>query len=159
MLFRSALVPTWTSQGTLLDLGGLYFGSVTPEEQKKFFYMHLYYSRVETEALRQALNDTPDRSRDELSTVRNVVFGQARIFPALGSHFEPVQQAEIDREVQAYQAYSNSFSRDEALKRPITYAIIPAAKEFDFTNLDRWYERDAGERVGAYTLYRLKLRD
>ncbi len=47
----------------------------------------------------------------------------------------------------------------EALKRPITYAVIPIEGSFDFSNLDRWYERDVGERVGTYTLYRLKLRD
>ena len=50
------------------------------------------------------------------------------------------------------------FSRDQVLKRPITYAVIPAGTNFDFENVDRWYERDNGERVGAYTLYRLKLR-
>jgi len=74
-------------------------------------------------------------------------------------HFQPVQPDEIEREVRAYEAYANSFSRDEVLKRPITYAVIPAGGNFDFTNLDRWYERDAGERVGDYTLYQLKLRE
>jgi hypothetical protein len=47
----------------------------------------------------------------------------------------------------------------QALKRPITCAVTPADGKFDFTNIDRWYERDAGERVGAYTLYHLKLRE
>jgi hypothetical protein len=27
------------------------------------------------------------------------------------------------------------------------------------SHLDRWYARDAGERVGHYNLYRLKLRN
>jgi hypothetical protein len=88
-----------------------------------------------------------------------VIFGNERITPALGVHFRPIQQDEIDQEVRTYQAYSDSFSREEVLKRPITYAVIPADTNFDFTNLDRWYERDAGERVGAHTLYRLKLRN
>jgi len=46
----------------------------------------------------------------------------------------------------------------QVLKHPVTYAVIPADVNFDFTNLDRWYDRDAGERVGSYILYRLKLR-
>ena len=58
-----------------------------------------------------------------------------------------------------YPIPSASFSREGALKRPIAYAIIPVEGNFDFTNLDRWYERDSGERFGIYTLYRLKLRD
>ncbi len=33
----------------------------------------------------------------------------------------------------------------QVLKRPVTYAVIPADSNFNFTNLDRWYERDAGE--------------
>lgn len=152
------LLPTWTSQGTLLDVGGVDFGSVTQEERKKFFYLHLYYSKVRSETLRKALNGMPDDPR--MGTyARSVIFGHERVTPALSLHFKPIQQNEIEQEVLAYQAYANSFSREEAAKRPITYAIVPVEGNFDFTNLDRWYERDAGERVGAYTLYRLKLRD
>jgi hypothetical protein len=154
-----ALLPTWTSQGTLLDMTGVDCGTATREERKEFFYMHLYYSKVETQNLRSALSGSPDGSHDELSSVRSVVFGHARIFPAMSFHFQPVQPDEIEREVRVYEAYLNSFSRDEALKRPIAYAVIPIAGNFDFSNLDRWYERDAGERVGDYTLYRLKLRN
>ncbi len=32
----------------------------------------------------------------------------------------------------------------------MTYAVIPADVNFDFANLDRWYESDAGERVGLF---------
>jgi len=154
-----ALLPTWTSQGTLLDVTGVDCGSITREERKHFFYMHLYYARVDAAAFRQGLNGTPDRLADELSSVRSVVFGHARIFQALTPEFHPIQPDEIQREVQIYQAYIDSFSRDEALKRPITYAVIPVERNFDFTNLDRWYEREAGERVGDYVLYRVRLRD
>src|SRR4030095_16623882 len=50
------LLPAWTSQGTLLDMTGTDCRGLTREEQKKFFYMHLYYSRVESDALRTVLN-------------------------------------------------------------------------------------------------------
>jgi len=153
------LLPTWTSQGTLLDITGGDCGGVTREERKKFFYMHLYYCKVEAEALRKGLSGPPDGTHDELTSVRSVVFGHARLFPGLNSQFKPVQPEEIEHAVKSYEAYTNSFSREEALKRPITYAVVPANGNFDLSNLDRWYERDAGERVGDYTLYRLKLRD
>jgi hypothetical protein len=152
------LLPTWTSQGTLLDITGTDCGSVSREEQKHFFHMHLYYSGVNTEALRKGLHGTVDQYRDELSFARSVVFGQARLFPQLNSQLEPIQPDEIEREVQIYQTYTNSFSREEAMKRLITYAVVPAENNFDFSNLDRWYERDAGERWGGYTLYHLALR-
>jgi hypothetical protein len=149
------LLPTWTSQGTLLDVTGVDCGSVTREERKEFLYLHFYYSKADAEVLRQALNGDPTMDR----YARSLIFGHERITPTLNFHFRPIQQDEIDQEVRTYQAYSDSFSREEVLKRPITYAVIPADTNFDFTNLDRWYERDAGERVGAHTLYRLKLRN
>jgi hypothetical protein len=154
-----AQLPTWTSQGTLLDMTGVDCRGVTREERKKFFYMHLYYSNADTEALRQALKGRADRSHDELSSVRTAIFGYERTSPALTPQFEPIQEGEIEREVQAYQAYANSFSREEAISRPLSYAVIPAEGSFNLANLDRWYERDAGERVGNYILYRLKLRN
>jgi hypothetical protein len=154
-----ALLPTWTSQGTLLDITGGDCLGLTREERKKFSYMHLFYSKTDIEALRQALRGTPDRSRIELPGVRTALFGYERTNPALTSQLRPIQENEIEREVHAYQEYVNSFSREEALSRPLTYAVIPAEGSFNFANLDRWYERDAGEHVGAYTLYRLKLRD
>jgi hypothetical protein len=154
----TVLLPTWTSQGTLLDIGGLDFGSTTREERKEFFYIHLYYSKADIGALRKALAGVPD---DESMNyyARAVVFGHDRVVPALSLHFQPIQPEEIEQEIRAYQAYADSFSRAQALKRPITYAVIPADGKFDSTNLDRWYERDSGERVGAYMLYRVKLRE
>jgi hypothetical protein len=154
-----AWLPTWTSQGTLLDMTGVDCRGVTHEEQKRLFFMHLYYSKTDIDAMRQALNGKLDSPRDELSAARATIFGYERTAPALTPQFEPVQEDEVEREVQAYQGYANSFSREEALKRLITYAVVPNRTNFDFTNLDRWYERDAGERVGDYTLYRLKFRD
>ena len=156
-LVVTVLQPTWTSQGTLLDVGGLDFSSVTREERKEFFYLHLYYSKADTGALRQALNGTPNDPAMNYYA-RAVTFGHERIVPALSAQFKPIQPEEIEQEVRAYQAYADSLSREQVLKRPITYAVIPASSNFDFENVDRWYERDNGERVGAYTLYRLKLR-
>ncbi len=77
----------------------------------------------------------------------------------LGRDVQPIRQDEIEQEVGAYEAFANSFSRDEALKYPLGYAVIPSDAQFDFSHIDLWYERDAGERVGVYTLYHLKLRE
>jgi hypothetical protein len=151
-----SLLPSWTSQGTLLDLGGVDFGSLTREERQELFYMHLYYSNVKAESFRKVLNGSQDDPTMG-PYARSVIFGHERVTPALSSQFKPIQSQEIEREVQAYELYANSFSHEEALKRTITYAVIPVDGSFDSSNLDRWYERDAGDRVGVYVLYRLKL--
>jgi hypothetical protein len=157
-LVVTVLLPTWTSQGTLLDTGGLDFGSVSPEERKEFFYMHLYYSKADTGALRKALNGTPDDPAMNYYA-RSAIFGHDRVVPALSAHFKPIQPEEIEQEIRAYRAYVDSFSREQVLKRPLTYAVKPADSDFDFSNIDLWYERDGGQRIGAYCLYRLKLRE
>jgi hypothetical protein len=156
-LVVTVIQPTWTSQPTLLDMGGLDFGSVSREARKEYFYMHLYYSKADIGSLRQALKGAPDDPAMNYYA-RSVIFGHDRIKPALSADFKPIQDEEIEQEIRVYQAYADSFSREQVVKRPVTYAVIPADSNFDFTNLDRWYERDAGERVGSYVLYRLKVR-
>jgi hypothetical protein len=152
------LLPTWSSQGTLLDSGGVDFGSVTREERKRFFYMHLYYSQAENEALRRALSGEDSNPMMD-RYARSMIFGHDRITPALSFDFVPIEEKEVDQEVQAYQTYANSFSRAEALKRPLAFAVVPIESRFDFANLDRWYERDSGEQVDDFIIYRLKMRN
>jgi hypothetical protein len=150
-------LPTWTSQGTLLDIGGLDLGHVSPAERKEFLYMHLYYSNVDGAALRKPFDGT---SRDVgLKYARAAIFGHERIIPGMSQHFEPIKPEEVEDAIHDYQTYVDSFSVEQARKRPLAYAVVLADDKFDFTNLDRWYERDTGERVGDYVLYKLKLRD
>jgi hypothetical protein len=154
-----ALLPTWTSQGTLLDMTGVDCIGMTPEQRKKFFYMHLYYSNTDIEALRQALNGKLDRSHEELSSVRTALFGYERTAPALTPRFKAIEPNDVEQELLTYQMFTTSFSREDAASRPLSYAVIREESRVKLANLDRWYELDAGERVGDYTLHRLKLRD
>jgi hypothetical protein len=62
-------------------------------------------------------------------------------------------------EILSYTKYAESFSREHASNPRLSYVVTPISEETDLSNLDRWYERDAGERVGNFKLYRLKLRD
>jgi len=120
--------------------------------------MHLYYANANVDALRQALRGNPD---DPVMNyyARAVLFGHERIVPALAADFKPIQDDEIENEIRAYQAYAAVFSRTDASKRPLTYVIAQADGAFDFTNIDRWYERDSGERAGNYVLYHVKLKN
>jgi hypothetical protein len=153
----SVLLPAWTSQPTLLDVGGLDFGSLTREVRREYFFMHLYYSRANIDALRQAVKGDPkDPAMNYYA--RAVLFGHERIVPALAGNFKPIQEAEVEDEIVAYQTYARSFSREQASKRPLAYVITQANSGFDFANIDQWYDRDSGERVGSYILYRVKLK-
>jgi hypothetical protein len=97
---------------------GVYCRGLTLEDQKSLFYTHLYYSRVDTQDLREALKGTHHGSHEELASVRTAIFGYERTSPALTSQFRPIQEFEIEREVLAYQNFENAFSREDVRKRP-----------------------------------------
>jgi hypothetical protein len=60
--------------------------------------------------------------------------------------------------IEDYLAYASSFDRGRAERPLLTYLVASADDDADLTNLDRWYERDAGEPLGDLVLYRLRLR-
>jgi hypothetical protein len=150
-----ALLPTWTSQGTLLGMGGLDFGSASQQERKELLYIWLYYSAADARHLRELLNGKSDDTFTN-HYARIAIFGHERVVPMLSSNFRPVQPEEIEEEVRAYQSYADSFSREKVLLHPLTYAVTRG--ESDLSHVDLWYERDAGERIGDYNLYHLKPR-
>jgi hypothetical protein len=41
----------------------------------------------------------------------------------------------------------------------LSYAVVNNDADTDLTNLDKWYERDAGEVIGKYTLYKLRVKE
>lgn len=149
------LLPTWAPQGTLLGMGVLDFGSASQAERKEMLYMNLYYSGADEDQLREHLNQ---RNRDTFMNhyARIAIFGHERVVPMLSFDFKPILNEEIEEEVRRYRAYVDSFSSEKASSRPIAYAVTKG--ESDFSRLDLWYERDAGERIGDYKLYHLKLR-
>jgi len=149
------LLPTWTAQGTLLGMGGLDFGGASQKERKEMFYMWLYYSATDAGRLRELLSE---RSEDTFMNhyARIATFGHERVVPILSFHFEPIRNEEIEEQVRAYQAYVDSFAREQVLLHPLSYVVTRG--ESDLFHLDLWYERDAGERIGDYNLYHLKVR-
>jgi len=149
-------LPTWTAQGIAIGLGGLDFGSVTQKERK--VYPYLYYSGVDTKTFVELLYNRTDELFLNYYT-RSAVFGHERVLPVLSVNHKPIQDAEIEEQARSYQSYIAAFSREEALRNNITYVIVRAQSNFDFSRIDQWYERDAGERVWNYVLYRLRLRE
>jgi hypothetical protein len=150
------MLPTWTSQGTLLDMGGLDFGRATFQQRKELLYEYLYYSAIDASGLQKILYGTVN---DDLLThyARIAIFGHERVVPMLSFDFKPIQPSEIDEEVNIYRAFADSFSSDSAALHPLAYVIT--RRELDWSHIDRWYERNGGERFGDYSLYRVKLRN
>jgi hypothetical protein len=62
-------------------------------------------------------------------------------------------------EVRRFADYIAAFNRERAASLRLSYVIVHADFPFDFTRLDQWYERDEGEQIGKFKLYRVNLRE
>lgn len=58
----------------------------------------------------------------------------------------PVRNA--SGEPNEYSSYIKSFDRNHAATPLLSYIVTSPAEHIDFSNLDKWYERDAGEQIG-----------
>jgi hypothetical protein len=127
------------------------FSGVTLAENKERFYQHLYYSGIGEQRFLEAMADYSFEYRIGL-------FGQERINRTLTAELKPITAEEIRYELGLYLDYAESFDRERAARWPLSYVIAWAGDKPDFANLDRWYERDQGERIGNFILYRVRLR-
>jgi hypothetical protein len=154
----SRLLPTWAPQALLTGTGSGVFQGVSQAQRKEWIYLHLYYTGKDESYFREILNDRID---DPYLTyfVNSTIFGPERILLLLGWKSQPVSQPEIETEVAEFQNFMRSVSRTIVSKRPLTHVITPANNNFDLSRIDQWYERDNGERVGDYVLYRVRLRE
>jgi hypothetical protein len=137
------LAVLWGSNFDVLNLG--------PGESRERFHEYLYYTGMDNNKLSKELGQP-------MNDMAIAAFGHERVIPDLAVSTKPITSEEITRAVAEYQAYVASFSRDSANKYLLSYVIVPVEGGVDFANLDRWYQRDQGEQVGNYILYRVQLR-
>jgi hypothetical protein len=152
----SQLLPLWAPQGSLLAPGSEFFQGPSEVERKERLFTHFYYCGKNQDYLRELLNGGIDPFLSMRS--RSILFGVERVSVVIGSDFQPIRPDEIEQEVKAYEVFTNSFSSEQAGRRPLIYAVTRADSKFDFSHIDLWYERDAGQQIGAYILYRLRQR-
>ena len=117
------------------------------DDRKKRLYKYLYYSGVDDIRLRAVLT---------YYGVGKEIFGADRVNPYLTVTSQPITAEEVARAVQEFKNYYAAFSRNDANTPALSYAIVLPTD--DLSNLDRWYERDAGKTIEGYIIYQLKLR-
>ena len=146
----AAVSPTYTSSLPLLwSPYGFTYGSVTQQEDSERLFQYFYYLGVDEKRLEELLKG---------NLYRAGLFGLHRVNPTLTAKFDPVRQDEIHAQIQRYSQYRQQFSQIEANKWPLSYVVSTANRNYEFSNLDRWYERDSGQRVGDSVVYRVRRR-
>ena len=144
-------LPTYAPHATVWAPHMFVFSSVSVAENKERFFKFLYYSGV-------AANDFETIYRQQ-GYIYFAIFGWHRANPRLTVNYQPITQAELDVEKNNYANFHASFDRAHAANPLLSYVVTQTTQPFNFAPLDRWYTRDAGERIGRHIIYRVKLRD
>jgi len=130
----------------------LVFPGVSEAENRERFFRQLYYLGYDERKFWVEL-DQPNWN------FLTGMFAYERLSPAVSGSAAPITLPELQSQLVSYLEYSRSFNRQRAATPVLSYLIVHADSPPDYANLDRWYQRDAGERVGNFVVYRLRLKD
>ena len=145
-------LPTVAPQSVLWARHQHVFAGVTWDENKERYYQYLYFQNVDEKQLANSI-----KKGDFVSMI--ALFGWGRHTDRLNSAYKPLTYGEIDEEARKMGAYLKNFNPRNSPETVLSYVVIPNDWQADFTNLDKWYQRDNGEICGDYLLYKVKLKD
>ncbi|MCM3905249.1 MAG: hypothetical protein ND866_26435 [Pyrinomonadaceae bacterium] len=131
------------------------FPGTNTEEDRERLSFYLYFTGVSLDGVGPMEFEQLDRARRFY--IASLV-SRGRLNPNLHSTWTPTTVAEIKSAVQRYADFTSTIDRARIDRYPLTYILTSAKEKIDFTNLDRWYERDAGESFKEFTLYRVRMR-
>lgn len=144
-------LPTYLDQPVLWAIHMPNALGVRTKECRERLFMQLYYSGVSVSGLIQAL------ANNETFMVVPL-FGYERSNHLLSANYRPLTVEEIRAEGQKYSDYIATFNQQRADTLRFSYVIVPLEDNTNFINLDRWYQRDAGEIIGPLILYKVTPR-
>lgn len=124
-------------------------GSVSEAEAKEQFYRAIYFSGFDAKDLEHVLKI---RWFEKVAAI----FGGGRALPELGGVNDPINDDEIIAESQKYGKFVDSVTASVAYEPLLNYFIVPDGEEPDWSNVERWYSRDAGTLIGLFRVYELK---
>jgi hypothetical protein len=146
----AAVAPTYTSTLHILWSPYMYtYGSISHQEDKERLFQYFYYLGVDEKKLEDLLKG---------NLYRAALFRLHRVNPILTQNFKPVTQDEIWAQISEYSKYKQQFSQKEVGQWPLSHLVLTADRKYDFSNLDRWYERDGGHQIGDSVIYRVRQR-
>lgn len=144
----SDTLPSTAPQPVLWASHMFVFSGASALENRERLYQQLYYSGVDE----QEFAALAGRS----NLLQLALFGWERMNQK--TYTTGITNEDVRAETLRYVEYVAAFDAAKAAAPQVGYAITPAAGGPSLTNLDRWYERDAGERIGEYVLYRTRLK-
>lgn len=147
---RSDNLPTIAPQAVLWAPHMFVFSGVSLPENKERLFQFLYYSGVPAQDFA--------RYYETQDFMPYAVFGWERANQTLTTDFRPITFEEVAQEAKNYADYVASFDSTRATRPTLAFLLLDSNQPIDLSNLDRWYQRDQGEGVGGFVIYRLTLR-
>ena len=129
------------------------FSGVTSEENRERLYQYLYYTGEDLTKIDEQAFDSLDYRKRYLI---QALIDWGNNSPAWTVNWKQITPEDVRATLNSYARYAASFSRAQATHPTLSYVVTEG--EADFHNLDRWYERDAGEPLGRFTLYHVRVR-
>jgi hypothetical protein len=145
-------LPTDAPQAVLWAPRMLVFPGVTDSENRERFFQQLYYLGYDEKKFWAELDH---QNWNFLAGL----FPYQRLSPVVSGGGAPLTPEELRLRLASYLEYSRTFARDRAASPGLSYLVVSADSQPDYANIDRWYQRDQGERVGDFILFKLKLRE
>jgi hypothetical protein len=145
-------LPTIAPQAVLWARHQHVFAGVSSQENKERYYQYLYFQGIDENQLAYSM-----KNGDFVSVI--ALFGWGRHTDRLNSVYKPLTYGEIDEAVRIYGAYIKDFNPQDSSETILSYVVVPSDQEVDWTNIDKWYNREDGEIYGKFTLYKVKLRN
>lgn len=127
------------------------FAGVSWEENKKRYYQMTYYAGRDADWLRENFR------RGDIEAYM-ALFGWDRFNARLSVNARPLTAPEIEEEVQRYKTFYENFGPDQAADPKLSFLVMPNRADIDLSNVQTWYDLGPGEDLGAFTLYRLSLK-
>ncbi|HEX8888363.1 MAG TPA: hypothetical protein VF779_04260, partial [Pyrinomonadaceae bacterium] len=125
------------------------------EENRERLYQYLYYTNEEMSNIDlEHFDALPYRKRFLIHSL--IEWGHND--PAWTVNWRQITSEEMRAALELYARYADSFSHEQATHPTLSYVVTVTDAPPDFKNIDRWYERDAGSRVGLFTIYRVRVK-
>ena len=148
-------LPTLAPQPVLWSPYMLFASDMSTAEDKERMSLYLYLAGVSFDDVEPGRFQSLDRFR---SYFISSLIERARPNRFIRVGWTPITPEEIEGALRGYSEFVSTLDRALVEKYPLSYVLTSPREGVDFTNFDRWYERDAGENVGDFIIYRVRLR-
>jgi hypothetical protein len=150
--FRMDHVPANSSCAVVWAPHTFAYASLTRAENRERVFQFLHFAAV-------APADFAASGRDQ-GFIQFSIFGWERANPRLAVEFRPVTPQEIADAQSDYARYVAALAHSARPPQPlINFVVVSNDQPFSLANLERFYTLDAGERVGAHTIYSATPKD